>query len=139
MIATMAIGPGGGPSKVASKVPDRVGRTLQILKAALKPAGKPHGHHSIPKYLGGPVVQKELAKLAANQHQAFHSGLQYIFPTTGKARSGVAYSTAYYRSLKPATLRQIHNQMAVYTRAFDAKYGTKIWDVMVRNGFPIIP
>jgi hypothetical protein len=38
MIATMAIGPGGGPSKVASKVPDRVGKTLEILKAGLKPA-----------------------------------------------------------------------------------------------------
>jgi len=52
----------------------------------------------------------------------------------GKTRSGVQISAAYYRSLSPATLRQIWSQLAAYTIAFDQKYGTSLWKVMKNEG-----
>jgi hypothetical protein len=86
-----------------------------------------HGHHAWPKYLGGPAKQ-DLARLPKSVHDAFHSGLDKILPRQR--------GTAYYEGLSPAARQQLQRDLADYTRAFDAKYGTQLYESMIRNGFP---
>lgn len=86
-----------------------------------------HGHHAWPKYLGGPAKQ-DLARLPKSVHDAFHSGLDKILPRQR--------GTAYYEGLSPAARQQTQRDLADYTRAFDAKNGTRLYESMLRNGFP---
>lgn len=86
-----------------------------------------HGHHPWPKYLGGPKRQ-DLARIPKSIHDAYHSGLDKILPRQK--------SKAYYDNLSPESRRQMQADLADYTKAFDAKYGTNLYDSMVGNGFP---
>lgn len=86
-----------------------------------------HLHHAWPKYLGGPAKQ-QLVSLAEKTHLAFHSGLDKILPRQ--------WSTKYYAGLTGAARQQMLKDLASYARQFDAKHGTKLYDAMLRNGFP---
>lgn len=46
---------------------------------------------------------------------------------------------AYYRSLKPAARRQMLRELAKLTKDLDARYGTRIYQGLPRNGFPFLP
>jgi hypothetical protein len=84
-------------------------------------------HHAWPKYLGG-AVKQELVSLSKSLHYAFHSGLDARVP---KQRG-----TAYYESLGPAEKQQALQELATYTKNFDAEHGTKLYDALLKNGFP---
>lgn len=86
-----------------------------------------HLHHSWPKYLGGPKVQ-DLQRLPRSVHDAYHAGLDKILPRQR--------GTAYYGALGPAARQQMQRDLADYTQAFDAKFGTQLYQSMLRNGFP---
>ena len=86
-----------------------------------------HRHHAWPKYLGGPKRQ-DLQRLPKHLHEAYHSGLDKILPRQRGA--------AYYESLGPAARRQMERDLADYTKAFDAKHGTQIYQSRISNGFP---
>jgi hypothetical protein len=45
--------------------------------------------------------------------------------------------TAYYEGLTGAAQKQALQDLAAYTKAFDAKYGTKLYNAMIKEGFPI--
>jgi hypothetical protein len=92
-----------------------------------KPVATTNGHHPWPKYLGGPAKQ-DLAKLPESLHKSYHSGLDKILPRQR--------GTAYYDNLGPQAKQQLIHDLAAYTKAFDAKYGTRLYDSMVSNGFP---
>jgi RHS repeat-associated protein len=83
-------------------------------------------HHAWPKYLGG-AIEQELIPLSKTVHDAFHSGLDKVLPRQ--------WGSEYYRTLGSAASKQVLRDLADYTKAFDAKYGTKLYDAMIRNGF----
>ncbi|HEY5569057.1 MAG TPA: RHS repeat-associated core domain-containing protein [Gammaproteobacteria bacterium] len=84
-------------------------------------------HHAWPKYLFGPTKQ-DLVPLTKSLHDAFHSGLDKIWPRQ--------WGIEYYEALSPAGRQQVARDLAAYTKAFDAKHGTQLYDAMLRNGFP---
>jgi len=88
------------------------------------------GHHPWPKYLGGPAKQ-DLAKLSESLHKSYHSGLDKILPRQR--------GTAYYENLNAQAKQQLIRDLAAYTKAFDNKNGTRLYDSMLRNGFPATP
>jgi len=98
----------------------------RLGKSAEAAAGVTHGHHPWPKYLGGPGRQ-DLARLPKTVHDAFHSGLDKILPRQR--------GTAHYAGLSPAARLQMQRDLADFTIAFDAKYGTQLYQSMLRNGF----
>jgi hypothetical protein len=83
-------------------------------------------HHAWPKYLGG-ATKQELVPLSKSLHDAFHSGLDKVLPRQ--------WGSAYYRNLGSAAYQRALGDLADYTKAFDAKYGTQLYDAMMRNGF----
>jgi RHS repeat-associated protein len=85
------------------------------------------GHHPWPKYLGG-AIDQDLAKLPTKVHEAFHAGLDKILPRQ--------WGSAYYKGLGPAARKKVLSDLAAYTKAFDAKYGTNLYEQLVKNGFP---
>ena len=85
-------------------------------------------HHAWPKYLGGEIAQ-DLVPLPKSLHDAYHSGLDKILPRQ--------WGTAYYENLAPAARDQVLRDLGDYTKAFDAKYGTRLYDAMLHNGFPL--
>jgi RHS repeat-associated protein len=84
-------------------------------------------HHTWPKYLGG-AAEQDLVPLSKSLHDAFHSGLDKILPRQ--------WGSAYYEGLSQAARQQVLGDLAAYTKAFDAKNGTQLYDAMIRNGFP---
>jgi hypothetical protein len=86
-----------------------------------------HGHHSWPKYLGGPKKQ-ELYDLPSDLHESYHVGLDKILPRMR--------GSEYYSKLSPEAKLQAHRDLVTYTKAFDAKHGTKLHEAMLKNGFP---
>ena len=82
-------------------------------------------HHSWPKYLGG-VVKQKLQSLPKAIHDAYHSGLDKILPR--QIRGG---ATKYYRSLPPAEQAANFQKFMEYTKGFDAKHGTQLWEAVV--------
>ena len=44
--------------------------------------------------------------------------------------------TAYYDALTGEAKSQMYRDLADYTKAFDAKYGTQLYNAMLKNGFP---
>src|SRR5262249_16725054 len=85
-------------------------------------------HHPWPKYLGG-AIKQELEKLPKSVHDAYHSGLDKILPR--QIRGG---ATEYYASLSAAEQAANFEKFKKYTKAFDKKYGTNLWDAAVREG-----
>ncbi|MEO7325357.1 MAG: RHS repeat-associated core domain-containing protein [Dokdonella sp.] len=84
-------------------------------------------HHSWPKYLGGEAEQ-DLVSLSKSMHDAYHSGLDKILPRQ--------WGTPYYESLGQEAKQQVLSDLAAYTKAFDAKNGTQLYNAMLKNGFP---
>jgi len=84
-------------------------------------------HHAWPKYLGG-AAKQELAPLTRNLHNAFHAGLDKIAPRRWGAQ--------YYANLPAAAKAEVLRDLANYTLAFDAKYGTEIYKYLLKAGLP---
>lgn len=87
-----------------------------------------HLHHAWPKYLGGPLKQ-DLVRLSKPIHDLYHSGLDKILPRQ--------WSAKYYQALTGPARAQVMRDLATYTKAFDAKYGTNLYEMMVKNGFKV--
>ncbi|MGH8018120.1 MAG: hypothetical protein ACREIA_07490, partial [Opitutaceae bacterium] len=83
-------------------------------------------HHPYPKYLGG-NHQQILEPLPKKLHDAFHSGLDKVLPRQK--------GTAYYEGLSPQARSQAMRDLADYTKAFDTKHGTNLYEGMLREGF----
>lgn len=87
-------------------------------------------HHSWPKYLGG-AQDQVLVHLPKPLHDLYHDELREIAkPELGKA---------YYDNLPPAERSRILREVAKRTIEFDAKYGTKLYKAMLKNGYPTNP
>ena len=43
---------------------------------------------------------------------------------------------AYYKNLGPTERQQALQALAVHTKKFDAEHGTKLYDALLKNGFP---
>ena len=69
-----------------------------------------------------------MVPLPKSLHDAFHKGLDEHLPR----RLG----TAYYESLGPTKRQQILQTLAAYTKEFDAKHGTKLYEALLKSGFP---
>jgi len=86
-----------------------------------------HLHHAWPKYLGG-AVKQDLVPLPKSLHVEFHRELDEYLP---KQRG-----TAYYESLSPTKRQHAFQILATHTKRFDAKHGTKLYDALLKSGFP---
>ena len=121
----------GALGAVGTGADDAAGAAFAATKkagAGVAPvSGVTHLHHAWPKYLGGPSKQV-LERLPKSVHDAYHSGLDKILPRQ--------WGTKYYDNLSDAARRQMERDLADYTKAFDSKYGTKLWQSMLDNGFP---
>jgi hypothetical protein len=82
-------------------------------------------HHAIPQYLGG-AAKQELVPLSKSLHQAYHLDLDQTLPR----RAGAAF----YRALGPEARAQMLQDLAAHAKDFDARFGTKLYEAMVRNG-----
>lgn len=128
---------------VGGRIPDGTGNVVRVpagggppvrapapspapAPSAAPTTGATHGHHAWPKYLGGPSKQ-DLATLPKSVHEAYHRGLDALLPRTR--------GTPHYESLSPAARAQALRDLSAYTRAFDAKNGTTLYQSMLRNGF----
>lgn len=100
---------------------------LNWLKIGAAAKAATHGHHSWPKYLGGPKAQ-DLQRLPKSVHDSYHSGLDKILPRQR--------GTDHYKNLAPEARQQMQRDLTDYTKAFDAKNGTQLYNSMIRNGFP---
>ena len=117
------------------RIADRAENVAETAKNAIQPGMRAASdaasfaanrlHHPWPKYLGGAVKQK-LQSLPKATHDAFHAGLDKILPR--QIRGG---ATEYYRSLSPAEQAANFQKFMEYTKAFDAKHGTNLWDAIV--------
>jgi hypothetical protein len=84
-------------------------------------------HHAWPKYLGG-AAKQDLVPLPKSLHDKFHRELDEYLPKW--------LGTAYYESLGPTERQQALQVLASHTQKFDAEHGTKIYDALLKNGFP---
>lgn len=88
-----------------------------------------NGHHSWPKFLGGPSEQ-DLARLHRSLHVDFHVDLEAAlkqagFPRVGGRGGGTADWAEYFR-LNPGKQDEAIEILQRVTRDFDKKNGTKI-------------
>jgi RHS repeat-associated protein len=115
--------------KIAKPVVKVCGKAVpkveKIISKAVDPLRK---HHSWPKYLGG-AEKQDLVPLPKSLHDAYHSGLDKILPRQK--------GTEYYESLSGSARDQVLLDLADYTLAFDAKYGTTLYQAMLKEGFPL--
>ena len=72
--------------------------------------------------LGGPSKQ-DLVRLPNHIHNAYHKGLDRILDR----RLG----SAYYDGLSGPARKRLEQQLASFTKAFDAQYGTRLWEAML--------
>jgi hypothetical protein len=84
-------------------------------------------HHPWSKYLGG-AVKQELVALPRSLHLQFHRELDEVLPRSK--------GTAFYKSRSPTERQEDLQQFAKHTKEFDAKHGTKLYDALLKNGFP---
>jgi hypothetical protein len=110
----------GVVAAAAGMIPGAKGVGRGVAKAV-------HLHHAWPKYLGG-AVKQELVPLPKALHYEFHRELDKQLPK----RLG----TAHYESLGPTEKQQALQKLATYTKNFDAEHGTKLYDALLKNGFP---
>lgn len=89
-----------------------------------------HGHHPIPKVLGGPSDQA-LETLTAGLHAKFHSMLGeslkkggFDLPIGGKRGSGQAWSR--YFSENPGSQKKAQDIVRQTSEAFDRMFGTDL-------------
>lgn len=74
-------------------------------------------------------MKQDLAPLSKTVHDAYHSGLDKVFPRQR--------GTVYYQNLSPEGKVQALKDLHDYTNAFDSKYGTKLLDATKANGFKL--
>jgi hypothetical protein len=86
-----------------------------------------HLHHPWPMYLGG-AVKQDLVPLPKSPHVEFHRRLDEYLPKQ--------LGTAYYESLSPTKRQEALQTLAEQTKKFDAEHGTKLYDALLKNGFP---
>jgi RHS repeat-associated protein len=98
------------------------------IKASENMANALRKHHSWPKYLGG-AEKQDLVPLEKWLHDEYHRGLDKILPR----RLG----TDYYDSLTGVDQQQVLKDLADYTKGFDAAHGTKLYNAMIKEGFPL--
>jgi hypothetical protein len=84
-------------------------------------------HHPWPKYLGG-AENQELIDLPESLHFEYHRGLDEIAARWRGER--------YYRNLIVLERADLFGRIIRFTKEFDAKHGTKLYEAMSRNGFP---
>jgi hypothetical protein len=89
-----------------------------------------HGHHPIPKVLGGPSHQA-LETLTAGMHSKFHSMLAanlkgggFDLPIGGKRGSAQAWSR--YFTENPGSQKKAHDIVRRTSTEFDRQYGTNL-------------
>ena len=103
----------------------------RFVAAAIFPNGiadEPiHLHHPYPMYLGG-NEQQILEPLPKSLHDAYHKGLDQIYPRKA--------TKTFYDNMTSDRRRQMLRDLGTYTKDFDAKNGTNLFDAMVREGFP---
>ncbi len=92
-----------------------------------------HGHHTWPKFMGGPSKQ-DLGRLYESIHRMFHDDLARAlkeagFPRVGGRRGGTEDWTEYFR-LNPGKQKEAIDILRRVTRDFDRKNGTKISDYL---------
>ena len=95
---------------------------------AAKAADPLRRHHAWPKYLDG-AERQDLVPLPKSLHDSFHSGLDKILPRQK--------GTAFYDSLSGPARDRVLRDLADYTKAFDAKHGTSLYEAMLKEGFPL--
>jgi hypothetical protein len=88
-----------------------------------------HGHHSWPKFMGGPSQQK-LARLYKSLHVDFHGELAAAFKEAGFPRiGGIGGSTEDWGRFFSENSEKAEEAIAILrrvTRDFDKRNGTKI-------------
>jgi hypothetical protein len=90
--------------------------------------GPPRLHHSWPKYLGG-ASKQDLVSIPKSLHDTYHKGLDDVLPRWKGKR--------HYDKISGAERTEMLNKLRKYTQNFDKKHGTRLWNAMVENGFPI--
>jgi RHS repeat-associated protein len=119
--------PGGGYGAAGKAVVQRADDIAHAAQALRGADDAVRFHHAWPKYLGG-AVQQILEPLPKAVHDAFHSGLDKLLPRQR--------GTKYYEALSAAARSQALKDLAAYARAFDAKYGTRLFEALRREGLP---
>jgi hypothetical protein len=87
-------------------------------------------HHPFPMYLGG-HFQQILEPLPKSIHDAYHKALDTYLPRGA--------SKAFYDSMPPDDRSLMLQKLGAYTKAFDVKNGTNLFDAMTREGFATTP
>jgi RHS repeat-associated protein len=90
-------------------------------------------HHPWPMYLRG-KIQQILEPLPKDVHDAYHNGLDKFLPR--QASDGVNRGKAVYDNMSDADIREVFRKLEAYTKDFDVKNNTHLWDAMRREGFP---
>jgi hypothetical protein len=106
-----------------------------------------HGHHPLPKFLGG-YADQVLSKLNPIVHKEFHSLLkqklkQAGIPLNVGGRGGSARDWAMYMNANPGAQKAALNAVLDASRAIDKKYGTtitqKVWENIIAANFTAFP
>jgi hypothetical protein len=106
-----------------------------------------HGHHPLPKFLGGGASQL-LSKLDPKLHTEFHQLLRQNLKDAGiplnvGGRGGSAADWAQYMQFNPAAQRTAFDSVLNASRAIDTKYGTRItqdvWKNVMQGNFTPYP
>lgn len=96
-----------------------------------------HGHHPLPKFLGGDASQL-LSKLDPKIHTEFHQILRQNLKDAGiplnvGRKGGSAADWAQYMQFNPGGQRTAFDSVLNASRAIDTKYSTQITQDMWKN------
>jgi hypothetical protein len=105
-------------------------------------------HHSLPKFLGGKILQIITKKIPYLAHKEFHQLLREELRLAGiplpvGGPKGSARAWAQYFRLNPGAQKTAIDAVLKASRAIDAKYGTEItqdvWRNLVAKNYRAIP
>jgi hypothetical protein len=120
-----------------------------ITVAAMSNGQSPsvHGHHPIPKFLGGDISQS-LSKVGPEIHREFHKWLlRYLreakIPLNVGGRGGSAADWARYMIANPGSQRKVLDAVLRASRGIDVKHGLQItldvWKSLIEGAFTLYP